>query len=266
MYQPLKPMTFGEILDATFKLYRDQFGTFVTLAAVLSAPPNILFNMLAGSINTPQVGGAPPNTGPMRLFLLAMIPWFFALFVSHCVLLTAASQAILGEPLSVGGALRRVWSRFGALLSGGLWMTFFSFLCAIPLMVPGLIYFLRRSLYANAAIVEGVNGGAAIKRSKKLIGRIRGGRMDRIFGAFLIFGMLGWATYFGVHAVLPASLIKMPFVGSLLSVIPNMLVIPLQPIVLTLIYFDARVRDEGFALGEAAAATPATVAVAARTA
>jgi hypothetical protein len=175
----------------------------------------------------------------------------------------AAVQAISGETTSFGKACRRFLGILRPASFATVIFTLALFLYTLLLVVPGIIYYLRRSLYLPVLLVEGgeMGGRAALKRSKKLV--IGGdGRTGRIFAASLIFTVMGLALNWGFRMLLPASLTG-TFVGSMISLLPQTLLTPVHAIAIVLIYYDARVRDEGYDLelrAQAAGGAPTTVA------
>lgn len=46
MIDRIRPLSLGELLDATFRLYRSNAGRFITLAALVLVPSNLLLTPL----------------------------------------------------------------------------------------------------------------------------------------------------------------------------------------------------------------------------
>jgi hypothetical protein len=257
----LKPMSFGEVLDGAVKVFRANLLLFLSIEALFSLPAYLLSSWIGrvlGSVK-PAQPGAHLRSGFVFAGLASLLIYVF-FFAAWAMMKAAAVQTVTGEPTSVRKALSRwfrvFWPTVGAtviaMIVGGLW--------GLLLLVPGVIYYLRRSLYFPVLLVEGGTAGNALTRSKVLVmGKNGKGRLDRVFGATVVFGVLSWVVSFGLGMLIPASL-KGTVVGSVVNAIPQILTGPLLPISLVLIYFDARVRDEGYDLelrARAAGATPA---------
>jgi hypothetical protein len=237
----LKPLSFGEVLDGSFKIYRSNVGLFLGIALVFNVPVTAISAWIRVAQHGLPPGQLPPGFGIWMVLLMAgsVLVWG--------VETAAAVQVVLGEPTSLGKAVRRFMAVIGATFIASILMAVIGMLCTLALVIPGIIYFLRRGLYLPVLLVEGGSGPASLKRSKVLVRGTRGGRMDRVFGVSLVFGALSWALVGGLGILIPAS-VKMTYVGSLLSLLPHLLLAPLFPISMVLIYFDARVRDEGYDL------------------
>jgi hypothetical protein len=172
----------------------------------------------------------------------------------------AAVQAITGEPTSLGKALSRYFKLFWVTAGASLLVGLIGSLWGLLFIIPGVVYYLRRSLYWPVLLVEGGTASNALARSRALVkGKNGKGRMDRIFGASLLLGALTWVLIWGVGMLIPAGLSK-TMVGGVVSLLPQMIIGPLFPISLVLIYFDARIRDEGYDLELRAQAAGAGVA------
>jgi uncharacterized membrane protein len=253
----LKPMSFGEVLDGAFKVFRSNLKLFLSIELLLALPSVLIQAWMRSAQAAMPNHALPPGYGPAMLVLLvfSLLRWGAAN--------AAAVQAVTGEPTSLGKALSRYFSLFWvttgasllAGLIGGLWSLLF--------VIPGVVYYLRRSLYWPVLMVEGGTAVNALNRSKALVkGKNGKGRMDRIFGASMLFGVLTWVLIWGLGMLIPAGLSK-TLIGTAVSLLPQMIIGPLFPISLVLIYFDARIRDEGYDLELRAKAAGAVVAPAA---
>jgi len=251
----LKPLSFGEVLDGSFKIYRNNLGLFLSIAAVFAVPALVPSAWLQ---QNQIVRGAPIPPGYFAALFLSLAFYIPLWGVTNA----AAVQVVTGEPTSLRKAFARyrpiLWPSLGALLL----VTIFASLWAILLVIPGVVYYLRRSLIWPVLLIEGGTATNAMKRSKALVVGKNGGRLDRIFGASMIFAALNWVIIWGVGLLVPAGL-KATLIGVLLRLLPQFLIHPLLPIALVLIYYDARIRDEGYDLelrAKAAGAVPAVAA------
>ncbi len=258
----LKPLSFGEVIDGAFKILRQRLGVFIPLWLVFQLPidwANAWMQMQAAQMVQRHPGNPVMNVAG---FLLAEVVMMVGYLLLWGTANAAAVQAIAGEASGFGKACRRLLGILGptvvATLIFGLATVFFTLL----LIVPGIIYYMRRSLYLPVLLVEGGSGGAALARSKKLVTG-GDGRTGRIFATTFLFTIIGLAFNWGFRMLLPASLTG-TFVGSMIALLPQTLLTPVHAIAIVLIYYDARVRDEGYDLElraqDAGAAPPTTVA------
>lgn len=160
------------------------------------------------------------------------------------VLIAAIADAYLGRPLGVRQAFSRVRPLLASLLGGYVLAGLRIVLGLLLLVIPGLVWAMSYLLVTQAVVVEGKGARAALERSKKLS---RGGR-GRLALLGLVVGLIQVALQWGFAAVLPAAVQRLPLLALLLQQLPAILVLPLYPAVLTVAYFDLRVRKEAFDL------------------
>jgi hypothetical protein len=168
------------------------------------------------------------------------------------VLTKSVSEAYLGHEISVGEAYRFVWPKFMTLLGAGILVGLTCLLGYVLLIVPGVIFSLWYSMTTPAIVAEDLKASAGMSRSKALAK----GNLGKIFCVVFLAGLL-------------AAVIEIPFsiagnlAGAGLSrVNPHLAVLSIQllqtvgqviaaPIsagALILLYYDLRIRKEGFDL------------------
>jgi hypothetical protein len=258
---PLHPMTFGDILDGAFKLLKANLRTIVLVAAAFLIP----VNLLAGFFQRDLLGGhslfrvlqdpslASDAVGPSNAQLFGTLVAVLASvlvtpFVGGAVSRVVASS-YLGEQLEPGPAIRVTGRRFLALLG--------AFACTALLKLAGLLFCVVGVLVpmtfflvtTPAVVVEELGPIRAMARSVNLL-RPR------------FWPVMGIAVVSGLMASLLANILSTPFTfvalaigyrwGWILvavgSILPALLTTPFVSVVATLVYFDARIRNEGFDL------------------
>jgi hypothetical protein len=250
----LKPLSFSEVIDGAFKILRSNLALFLVMSLVLSLPSiwgGAMIQAAQMQMGTRAMPSLPPG------FLLMMLLGVAGYVVLWGTVSAATVQLITGAEVSFGKAFRRFRPVLGRMLLAGFIATLVGFLFSLLLLVPGIIYWLRRSLFLPVLLVEDVGAGDALDRSRTLV-KGGGGRMGRIFAVSLIVGVLGWVLKWGVGLLVPRALAG-TFVGTLIPLLPQVVLTPVYIIALVLIYYDARIRDEGYDLelrakGAAAAA------------
>jgi hypothetical protein len=174
-----------------------------------------------------------------------------AFLISSAAVLRAISVAYLGGTPDWRESLRAATSRLPSLI----WLGFLMFgglgLAALALFLPAIWLGVAWSLAFPVLIAEGQRGAAALSRSFRLVKT----RWWPVFGALvlafllqsfigLIFGIpLGILTVNTDSNSLSAILFTM-----VVSVASSVITTPFMAAVLVLIYFDLRVRKEGFDL------------------
>lgn len=125
------PLTLGELLDRTFRLYRRHFGKFLLAAAIFLVPYGLVSALLSGRMMTDYfsmlVGGvqvAPDATGLVGgLTGLSLLLTPLGLAASAFTMLTLTSLsigALHGDVPSLGQVMRRVARRFWAFVGSSL--------------------------------------------------------------------------------------------------------------------------------------------------
>ena len=278
MTNTLRPMNLGEILDRTAQLLRDNFALFVGLAIF----PGVL--QLAGKIASIHPASiAKPSAAHIALVLLSygasFVLWAANLLIEAAInasICFAAFRILLSDPVSIRSAFdagaskagRFVWLGFlqglyvgwplipVVIVSAAISSAGGSLYWQIPVWVLGLMpsvaLYCRYSLAYPAAIIENLGAQAAIQRSNDLS---EGGRW-RICWGFLL--PLAVGTGFVASATYLIEFLKMripflahtPFVGAGLdgigSLIAALVFLPVNAIVVTVLYYDQRIRHEGY--------------------
>ena len=285
----LRPLSLGEILDRTFQLYRSRFFLFTGIA-VLAAAVRLFWSVIVVLLNRWLASGhnlLALRLLAASATMLSLLVAFLAAGLALAALTRAVSQLYLGLPTGVAEAYRDVrartlrftglnllavflawWpmlllfvllgveigmaSRVGSVgaartLSVLYGLMGFGFLLLIPLCV----WLTSRYALANAAaVLEGLNIRAALRRSVQLSKGMRG-RM--VLGAACIviletiFGLVGMIPLFSTlahsrgHIPVWATVYQLGW-----SFAANALFVPLFGILLALFYYDGRIRKEGF--------------------
>lgn len=266
-----QPMGFMDILEAVFSIYRNHFRLILGICAVY-----FIFTF-GGNLFTAISTLFFKDSGLQGLtiaidLVVAWITILVALFSAGALLFTGG-QLYLGEEITAGAAFGQVTRRFGAYLGSFLlWMLVVGLLAITIVGIPFSIYFgTRWGFYAQAALIEGTSATNALKRSRELVR----GVWWRVCGIMLAIFLLGFMIQivlqffllfaFGFTEVVsgeggPLQLFQRMLspeltdwdglatyvIHSFINDVVNSLVLPLTPIGITLLYFDRRIRKEGF--------------------
>ena len=245
----LQSMGFTDILDTTFSLYRNHFRLFLGISAVY------FFSHFAFYTFTHW------ETDFSELVVLVLC---------YVGLTFASAQAYLGRHITARVAFRQVKIRFWNLFGSSLLYWLVAVLLGITIIgVPFAIYFLTRwGFYVQAVMVEETSATKAFRRSGELVK----GEWWRVFGIMfaiqllsvmidliliasttLIFALSGIAgeidlldiirrTIWEPHGEIEGILHLLHAIHTAIDA----LIIPITAIGFTLLYFDRRIRKEGF--------------------
>jgi hypothetical protein len=115
----LRPLALGELLDRTFRLYRNHFWLFVGIMAIPSAF-SVPFTVLIFSMQSSAIAGGPPSPNlvvGMVLFGLAFFCLFCAVYSLAIGATTyAVSEAYLGRKVTVRDAYGKVRGNFWRII------------------------------------------------------------------------------------------------------------------------------------------------------
>jgi hypothetical protein len=242
----LRPLTVGEILDTSFSLYRRHFGALATVALVCTGIP------LALRLFLQSAGGFFTNVALSLLYLLSLV---VLNLVATGATVFIVSESYLGRPISAREALGRATPYMGRILICSMLIAFAVGLGFLFLFIPGIILAVGLAVSIPAVILEpGPGPVGALSRSWQLTS----GSRWRIFGLGVTLLVL---LYVPVVAVTGLFAMVLPGAGSrfgpsssatlvalALGGLVQMFIYPLFYCVLTVAYYDLRVRKEGFDL------------------
>ncbi|HEX9744309.1 MAG TPA: glycerophosphoryl diester phosphodiesterase membrane domain-containing protein [bacterium] len=266
----IRPMELGDILDGTFKIYRAAPMVFLGIVSIFLLFPLLLqtygasFN-IGGRENSLEMIG---NLGQVLVFTLSGA--FLALILqpmAQAVIVQVVSEIVLGKSPGIMESIKKTgskcWTVLGAtmllslILGGGLVVAGvvtlgFGLLIAIPVF----FYFLVRLAFFSQAIVLDNRGVMdSYQRSFNLTDKL----FWRVFGITFVIGLIVGIISYAVSQMgvfMSIMLDKIPGVPNLtarvvyviLATAISCLVYPIQYIGYTLLYYDTRIRKEGFDL------------------
>lgn len=241
----LEPMTLGGILDRSVRLVADNFPLMLNIVLVVGVPllatqatVFLLISWLGDSRFLPLLG--PPAVALLNGFLFTP---FLTVALVHVV-----SAFYLEKPISVGAAYAPA---LGMLLSI-LWVNFlagvFIGLGAMLLLIPGLIYATRYALVVPVRVLEGLRGMQALNRSRELTKNFGW----KVFGMLIASGAVSMIVTLGSTSLLPIVIDTKTTSGTLLvQLIQQAVALFVLPVTVSfsiLMYYDLRIRKEGFDL------------------
>ena len=267
----LQPMEFMDILDILFNIYRNHFRMILGICAVyflLALGVNLFIDISIFFFESSSGGNITILMGPLADWITNIV----GLFPIGAVLF-AGAQIYLGREITAGAAFGQVTYRFLSYLGSFLlWILVAGLLTITIIGIPFAIYFLVRwGFYGQAVLIEGTSATHALRRSGELVK----GTWWRVLGIILVIVLLSFMIQtvlqfsllfaFGFTEVLsgeggPQEMFERMFspkltawdnlaayvIQSCINFFVSSLVLPLVPIGITLLYFDLRIRKEGF--------------------
>ena len=239
----LRPRTVTELIDASVQLMRRHYLELVTTAAIFTIPLIVLRLF----VNPSSVGFQQVTASQVETLGLFSLLSFVLSSMSGATAVVIVSDSYLGRDVTISAAIQRVVGRFGSVLLAGLLNGILVGFGFILFIIPGFIAFAWFFAAENAVMIEGKSGVAALGRSRELargsVGRILGTLFLTLLIVFIIEGVIaallsaGFASMRGNSA--PAAVV---------SSIVGIFVFPFFSVLVTLLYYDLRIRKEGFDL------------------
>ena len=243
-----EPMTTGVLLDRAFRLYSANFALMLGIAAAAYVP----FYLIMLVIELTVGGNLSVRGGSLSTLLFQvvfMVLWASIAFpVASGATTYAISERYLGNDVTIGDALRRGLSHFWPLSFAQITATIRVMFGFLLLIIPGILWMLSYSLIVPAIIIEGQNSTSSLRRSRDLIRGYRG----KTFCILLVVNLLQVVLGGGVGFIAGIFLSSDAGSGAVLTSATNNLLsiflTPLGIIAAILLYYDMRIRKEGFDL------------------
>lgn len=257
----LRPLTIADILDQAIRLYRQNFALFLGIIALVYVPMGVVTAYLMYLYGT-MTAGMPddPTQMDINYALLTLMPILVVLVVyllgqpiAQGALAVAISRRYLGQETSVTNAYTVIGTRWLSLLAAAFVvavLSLFGFSCCVA---PGVYLYVMLLFTSSAIAIEAVGPVDGMSRSWWLVS----GEFWRCFGTLaLLYVLVMVATY---AIVIPLTALALPLImnGELplgqavthgITSMVGMLFEPLTVTTVVLLYYDLRVRKEGFDL------------------
>ncbi len=278
----LRPLGLGDLFDEAFDLYKQNWALLALTTAVAAVPLKIVVGIvtlrflqdflgIAGAVesSTPDMAHLTSWLGGVTTSAAMLAPLYLLGYgLEMTALARATSARYLGQPITVWRAYQPSLRRFVPLLLTSL---LFGLACLLGLSVCGIPVLIPLTLLlftAHAFALENKGYGKALGRSSGLVSGYGG----RIFGALLALLLISAVLSLGMQMPLQYGLDKLLRVlpgtdawlgsggtGSLHGLSPRaqavsevsaglaqLLVTPFLVSVLTVLYYDLRIRKEAF--------------------
>jgi hypothetical protein len=229
-----RPRSNSEILDAAFEIYRRHFAVFMAINVIAAVPWAISSYFGQTAILLQQTDG---------LFASALIRFAGVLIspFTEGAIACATSAAYLGNQVDFEQSMRAALSRPGRLFIAMIakWMLIFFGL--VLFIAPGLVVFKRYFALPMTVLFEDNKVGDAMSRSRELANG-NGTRIFALLGGVFVFVII--AT--GILLQLVQSFAHSAAATAIVTLILTTAISPFSSIVATLLYYDIRIRREGY--------------------
>ena len=271
----LRPRGVGALLDSAVALYRRNFFLYVGIVALMQVPVSLVLTLANIVLLDPSTLQAQPRSplfssdpspAALQSYNEAAAAWISDLLsrsliilgigVVGAVLINLATAALawtiaegyLGRTPTIRAAYQAARPRLGSLTGAILVVSLLSLLIFLPPLF--LWIFISWTFVSQVIMLEGRTLSDALRRSWELVR----GSWWRVFGAYVLLTLISFII------TLPASLVTagLGFVGAnwavqnvgsqFITLLFTVLFVPVRLAGMTLLYFDLRVRQEGFDL------------------
>ena len=259
MVPELRPRGIGEILDAGVALYRDRFKQLVITTAVVIVPLQVLATLVTLSAEpdhfTVSASGSPTpvyDSGSAAMHAAANLLVILLSLLARAFVVAATARMIgdayvgadtqLEKPLDVLSS--RILSVIGVtlLVAGSYFLGFLA--CIVGVLVPLTIF----AVAIPALILEQVPVTRALGRSYELTKSHAG----HVFAVVILSQLLTLVVQSGLGLLIllalrsSSSVTTLVLVNGLASAVAAILTTPFLATSTVALYFDLRIRAEGF--------------------
>lgn len=256
----IRPRRATELVDAGFQLLRRYYPQLFTVTAIAMAPSVFARVLMRDQLSDPTVMMSHPAPAIFG-FLIASI----CTTIADAVLIVAVSDGYLDGSVDLADALKTGLGGLLSVIGAGIVRSFFVMIVVlvaaiafaaitathlqlllivvIPVAIWLVFYVLLRTFsMSQAVLLEGTGPIQALTRSL---------RLSEGCGAHIFFTLaLVWLLYlitYGVAFGVSVSLVSRA-ISEVVGAVVIVAIYPLVAVVTTLLYYDLRVRKEGFDL------------------
>ncbi|MES2522982.1 MAG: hypothetical protein V4617_09815 [Gemmatimonadota bacterium] len=226
----LRARSTSEIVDASFSLYRRDALQYIMIGALAYSPLILVFILFQGMSTTTEIL-VLAVTYLMTLISLALVSGMIA---------RMGSDVYLGGTADVASTLKavipRVLSLIVATIVVGIIVMFGLFL----LIVPGVYLYTRLFAVPQIVVLEGKGPMEAISRSWALT---RGRAGHTFLTLLLVYGIY---MVLSLGITIGVALLGNAVLQAIISMLLGILCYPILTLVALVLYYDLRIRGEGF--------------------
>ncbi len=249
----VRQLSFGEVLDQSFKVLRSRFVLLTGIMALFYVPYTLVMSLMQ-----PATEEGVPQLPVMTMVMVAVggaLVMLMVMPLAQLAVTKGVADTYLGKPFTLGSAYAAAAKAYLPYLGTSLLILIFLLPLMLLLVLPAIYFMVCWVLIGAIAMAEDTFGMRALKRSRGLVQ----GHWWRTFGLLIVASLFGLVAA-GLQIVLSA----IPFLGVVLNGFAQAIVAAFGVVVTVVMYFDLRCRKEDFDLQvlssqvqEAPAALPA---------
>jgi hypothetical protein len=240
----LRPRSPTELVDAAFQVFRRDPMQFIVATAAVYVPwliIRLVFDVgISRTFPTPQQAAVTALAGVIVYALVGG------------VITVIASDVYLGAPADAVRALQLTAARLVPLLAASIVTLAFIVVGAIFFLLPALYPMARFFAIRQAVMLEDTGAAGALSRSSHLSVGVK----RHVLNTLLLVLLITSALSFG--SGLLAGMISSRVLVNVLLTAVSVVLYPFFGITETLLYYDIRIRKEGFDVEYLAATNPTT--------
>lgn len=272
----LRPLGTGELLDRAVRLYRRHFLTFLGIVAIVQIPlalVSLVFTLVlrGGTYSAAETSQAATLVGVIGLGVVSILSFILIQALGTAALTSATADSYLGQPVSLGGAYRKIGRTWLVLvvalllimlISLGITLWWIFVPCIGWLTGLGMLFFVGlviSPLVAPVVVLEKKRGRSAVRRAWDLARRRFWPVVGFVTALFILSSIFSTLPSTVVSFLTQMGIVSSPdplgnqavistVISSLTTLLFSLLFLPFQLTAMTLLYFDLRIRTEGFDL------------------
>ena len=257
---PLHPMSVGDVLDGAFKLLKANVRTLLLIVASIVVPLQLVSAFLLreqvapGLLNVFRDPTLVEDQSTFSLFDAGGSIVTLVLGLVTAPLLAGAVSRVcaasyLGQQVTAAEALKTTLRRLPALLGASFLVGVVTVVGFVLCILPGIAATVLYTVVTPAMMIEEIGPVEGMRRSWRLIKPRFWGVLGILILSWLITSFLGnllGGAPSAIGTLLGGSLAWLWI--ALGAVLASLVSSPITAIVDTLLYFDGRIRNEGFDL------------------
>jgi hypothetical protein len=236
----LRPRSATELVDAAVQLLRSHYGSFVIVSGIGMIPFLLLKPMLTRLVGADGSNITPSAILPFFLIIILTSVWHS---LAGAAIVAAGSQGYLEGHIDVGAAISRVAKRVPAVLYSSFAKGVAIVLGAFLLLVGAVYMYATYFAVPTTVVLEDLGGLKGCDRSKQLAAGHRWTVLKPMALVFLIYWMIGGAGSIVATMIFGAT---NTIATDIITTLVTVLVYPIVPITEMLVYYDLRIRSEGY--------------------
>lgn len=244
MAQTLRDRKTGDVISQVFQLVFSCFGRLLAIQLVFWIPVGLV---LGGVLLMAALGGGGPIAAISGI--VALLALIVLQPIPGAAAMVALSDEFTGNRTPLSACFGRAFSRLGSLLLIGILVGILALVGVLTLGIMTVVWICTYYVATQVAVLEDRGASASLSRSSALT---RGSRWE-VFAVLIVMALVAWAIQMAF--VMPITLLSLaggsepgPITNVIGSIVQNVVGSMLTAAAGVAVYFNLRVRGEGFDL------------------